>query len=71
MTSTSTVVQVIESDRPTSDGYDGTEGYVVERCGEFVSQHATLAEAVAAVGGSVSLDDGRDYYGRRTWTVAK
>jgi hypothetical protein len=73
-------VQIAEIDSPIPElGYDGTEGYVVERNGEYMGRAATFVGAVqVAFEGARTIDlpfdeflpdDAADYFGRQTWTA--
>lgn len=69
-------IAIIESNVATDDGYDGTEGYVVELDGTFEGGSLTLdgaigvASTVAQRPVTATLNEGVDYFGRRTWSVS-
>lgn len=70
-----TQVTIVHVDAASEDGYDGTEGYVIEVGDEFFDSHETLDEAkrmAAAVTRTDAADWKRnasiDRNGFTTWT---
>lgn len=72
---TAAQVTIANVDAPSEDGYDGTEGYIIEVEGQYHAESATLADAKAIAAELTGTDaaawkqnQGIDRNGYITWS---